>query len=107
MMKSLSPCTRFLLSASLISALHVGGCATGSPEDFADLNCQSLQALIERQDYAASIRGVEFISDRSQTEIRQTSGSPWAGRTRTQDEQKLRDERRAISHAYRRKACKS
>lgn len=84
-----------------------GGCATASPDDYLASNCDDLKALVRAQDYAASVRGVELESDRNMEELRQTSGSPWAGQPRTRDETNLRDERQAIREAYRRKGCKA
>jgi len=99
--------TLFLASTVLPLAILAGGCATTSPEDFAVEDCDSLRALVKAQDYAASVRGVEFENDRGMDELRAASGSPWAGKTRTRDESKLRDERQALREAYRRKGCKA
>lgn len=102
MMKTLSFAVVFLLTVLMTTA-----CATASPEDYMSAECKDLRALVEAQDYSASVRGVELETDRNMEEIRQTSGSPWAGRTRTSDERELRDERQAIREAYRRKGCKT
>ena len=102
MMKTLS-----FTSVCLPLAVLVPGCATASPEDYAVQDCDSLRALVSAQDYAASVRGVEFENDRGMEELRQASGSPWAGKTRTRDERNLRDERQAMREAYRRKGCKA
>jgi hypothetical protein len=101
MLKSIS-----LLSVFSTAALLITGCATASPQDYLATECKDLRALVEAQDQAASVRGVEFVSDRNMEEIRQTSGSPWAGRSRTRGETELREERQAIREAYRRKGCK-
>lgn len=97
----------FYLSVLTSAAVIVSACATVAPEDFAAEDCGSLRALVKAQDYAASVRGIELENDRGMEEIRQESGSPWAGRTRTRDESALRDERQAIREAYRRKGCKA
>lgn len=102
MMKTLS-----ILPVFMFTGFALMGCATASPEDYLGAECEDLRVLVEAQDYAASVRGVELETDRNMEEIRQTSGSPWAGRTRTSDERDLRDERQAIREAYRRKGCKA
>ena len=99
--------TLFLASAFLPVAALTAGCATASPEDFAAEDCDSLRALVTAQDYAASVRGVEFENDRGMEELRAASGSPWEGKTRTRNESNLRDERQAVREAYRRKGCKA
>ncbi|MEP3655978.1 MAG: hypothetical protein ABJO36_13875 [Litorimonas sp.] len=88
-------------------AVLASGCATASPEDYAFEDCDNLRSLVAAQDYAASVRGVEFENDRGMEELRQASGSPWAGKPRTRDESNLRDERQAVREAYRRKGCKA
>lgn len=85
----------------------VSSCATASPDDYLSANCKDLRNLVKAQDFAASIRGVEFESDRNLEELNHASGSPWAGKPRTHNEKKLRDERQAIREAYRRKGCKA
>lgn len=107
MIKTLSYPAVFLLSAALAA-----GCATGSTEDssaadYTAEDCANLRSLIAAQDYAASAYGTTFETDRRAEELRQTSGSPWAGRTRTQDDKKLRDERQAVREAYRSKGCQA
>lgn len=102
MMKTLS-----ILPVFLFAGYALTGCATASPEDYLGAECEDLRALVQAQDYAASVRGVELETDRNMEEIRQTSGSPWAGRERTRNETELREERQAIREAYRRKGCKA
>ena len=99
--------TLFCTSACLSVIFLISGCATASPEDYAADDCVNLRSLVSAQDYAASVRGIEFENDRGMEEIRQESGSPWAGRTRTRNESALRDERQAVREAYRRKGCRA
>ncbi len=94
----------FLIFA--LPAFTLAGCASSAaPQDYAAEDCKSLRALVQAQDGAASVRGIELVNDRGIEEIRSTSNSPWVGRTRTRDEDKLRDERVALREAYRRKGC--
>ncbi len=102
MMKTLSCVTISLMTASLAT-----GCATASPDDYIAAECDELRDLVKAQDYASSTRGIEFESDRGLEELQHESGSPFAGRPRTSDERKLRDERQSIREAYRRKGCKA
>jgi len=96
-----------LISVFLMAGFIVSSCATASPDDYLSANCKDLRNLVKAQDFAASIRGVEFESDRNLEELNHASGSPWAGKPRTHNEKKLRDERQAIREAYRRKGCKA
>lgn len=81
-------------------------CSTGpDPADYADLDCGSMRALVNGQDSAASARGIELFNDRGVEETRQESGSPFAGRAKSNEDQDLRNERQAIREAYRRKGC--
>lgn len=99
--------TLTLMSVFLIAGSAMSSCATASPDDYLSAECKDLRNLVKAQDFAASVRGVEFESDRNLEELNHVSGSPWAGQPRTQDERKLRDERQAIREAYRRKGCKA
>lgn len=86
--------------------LALAGCASSpDPQVYAAEDCKSLRALVQAQDEAASVRGIEFVNDRGMEETRATSDSPWTGRTRTRDEENLRKERVALREAYRRKGC--
>ena len=105
MIKTMLPL--FTLSTGIIAAGLRSACATASPEDYANLDCKDMRALVSAQDSAASVRSIDLINDRGMEEIRQESGSPWTGRTRTRDEGNVRDERRALREAYRRKGCKA
>ncbi len=87
----------------LPAAFLITACSTGP--DYAGLDCDSMRALVSGQNSAASARGIELYNDRGVEETRQESGSPWAGRSKTNDDQNLRDERQAIREAYRRKGC--
>jgi len=91
----------------LICGTVFTACATTSPEAYLSAECDDLRTLVQAQDYTATIRGQDSFTDRNMEEIRQESGSPWAGRTRTRDDSNLRDERQAIREAYRRKGCKA
>ena len=99
--------TLFCAFALLPAGALISGCATVSAEDYIAEECKTLRSLIAAQDSAASVRGIEFENDRGMEEIRQESGSPWAGRPRTRDESHLRDERQAVRQAYRRKGCRA
>lgn len=89
----------------LAVALLTACASTASPDDYTANDCETLRAMVKAQDAAASVRGVELVNDRGMEEIRATSDSPWAGRGRTRDEDKLRDERSAMREAYRRNGC--
>ncbi len=95
------------LGSLLSGAVLLSSCASAAPDDYAQSECADLRTLIKAQDYAANIRGRDSYVERNQEELRQESGSPWTGRTRTRDESNLRDERAAIRDAYRRKGCKA
>lgn len=103
MTKSLYTTPLLVLALPLFA---LAGCASSAdPQDYAAEDCKSLRALVKAQDSVASVRGIELVNDRGMEETRTTSGSPWAGQTRTRDEDKLRDERVALRDAYRRKGC--
>jgi hypothetical protein len=97
--------TKSLSCLLILSTCFAVGCATASPEDYANLDCDDMRGLVSSQDFAASLRGYGIENDRGMEEIRQESGSPWAGRARTKDERDMRDERQALREAYRRKGC--
>jgi len=99
--------TKSILYLSVIvPVLALGACSTSPDlEAYADQDCKTLRAFVDAQDAAASIRGVEIVSNRQLEEVRATSGSPWAGRSLTRDEDELLKERRELRDAYRRKGC--
>ena len=98
--------TLFRLLAFLSASALVSACATTLPVEYVFEDCDSLQALAGAQNYDASVRGVSLENDRGLEEIRAEPGSSLIGRSRRGDEEKLRDDRRALREAYSRKGCK-
>ena len=87
-------------------AALLAACATASPEDYLQSECADLRGLISAQNIA-TVQARDSYTQRNFEELEHVSGSPWAGRPRTRDDTKLRDERLAIRQAYRRKGCKA
>ena len=93
-----------LFSLSTIAVL--AGCASSpQPSDYAALDCRALRSLVGTQDESFAIQNIDTYNDRDAKETRHESGSPWAGRGRTRDDQKIIHERSAIRQAYRGKNC--
>jgi len=96
--------SKTLFTLSAIVALTA--CSSSpSPSDYAHLDCSALRTLVGTQDSSVAVKNIDIYNDRSAEEARQESGSPWAGRARTRDGQKIIEERSAIRQAYRGKKC--
>jgi len=94
----------FLLTLS--SLILISGCSsTPDSSDYASADCDALRDIVRGQDATASAYGIEIYNDGGVAETRAESGSPWAGRPLTRDDDKLEDERQAVREAYRRKGC--
>jgi len=93
-----------LLTLTAIAVL--AGCSSSpKPSDYVGLDCSALRSLVGTQDESAAIKNIDIYNDRGLEETRHESGSPWTGRARTRDNQKLIEERSAIRQAYRGKNC--
>lgn len=89
-----------------LSAGLLASCASTSvPEQYLALECDDLRALSDGQTYAAFNTGLDAGLERAEEERRLESGSPWFGRGRTADDNKVLGEKQDIRKAYLEKGC--
>jgi len=83
------------------------GCLASStvPETYLALDCDELRALSDAQSYAAFNAGTDLGLERAEEERRLESGSPWFGRGRTANDNKILGEKQDIRKAYLQKGC--